>query len=387
MANCPECQAQNPSRAERCSSCGANLLATVDAVSKDESESAQLRDLPKRVEIPDYLRAQSSQESPHQNFARRLLSSASADELKSDAGESPVESDFFAERPPEESPHQSFARRLFDSATTNAPKSGSGGKLVNLSNIEPARGSEAGFEESIASSRSGSTTATAVNSDHPMATARKLPERLLNESRESQPPAKIELDEAAQITGRLRARPAGRSGPLARVAGDTDGALRLLQRQATLVYVALLLAESTCLLLLVVGAAGFLVALTVGSSEQLLGVLSGVAGFGLVGSILVLLSPLSRRQRRLAVLMVRTQISKMTLTHNFELWETYFNSRKGGPNVAEIDMAVRSLSLSSQTIAGTLSVDDVPDAGLIRPPGSGPSPNSPGYNPAVAAKY
>jgi hypothetical protein len=243
----------------------------------------------------------------------------------------------------EESPHQSFARRLFNSATSTAPA-----------------------PEEVA------TRATPPAAEMQP----RAPHRVF-ERRYFEPP---------EFSAPIRARPARPSEALSSTPRADEHALRELQRQAAITHAVSLLVQAICLLVFAASVGGFFVALALDAGERTLGIIGAAAGFGLLGFFGVVFSPLADRQRRLAVLIAQTQVAGMALSHNFELWETYLGSRVGQLSAAEIEMAVRSLSLSSQTIAGSISDESALET-APRPVSSQPSREGPAYNPTVAAKY
>jgi hypothetical protein len=136
---------------------------------------------------------------------------------------------------------------------------------------------------------------------------------------------------------------------------------------------------------LVSAAAAFLIALASDARPIVLGVIATVAGVGLLGFLAAQLSPLGRRQQRLAVLTAQTEGARSAIAHNRRLWDAYLQSRGSKLKVDEIAIAVQSLSVSSQGILANLALD-APRGGprTIAPP---LPKDSLAVNPAVAAKY
>jgi hypothetical protein len=104
--------------------------------------------------------------------------------------------------------------------------------------------------------------------------------------------------------------------------------------------------------------------------------------------LLMQLSPLGRRQQRLAVLIAQTEAAGRALGHNFELWDAYLRPRLNSLKPEQMALAVDSLSQSSQIIIGELA--SLAAATVAQSPATVTSPppkDSNSGNPAIAAKY
>jgi hypothetical protein len=236
----------------------------------------------------------------------------------------------------DESPHQSFARRLID-----APSPGAESKATTTSRPAPKDAGPAAAAPKPESIR-----------DEPSA-AQKSPAR---------PTATI------------------------REVESLDRALDSLRRQMTTAFVTSLLVYGTFLVVMLFAAFAFLLALATGAEPTVLGASAGVALAALLGFVAAQLSPLSRRQQRLAVLVAQTEGARSAMKHNQQLWDAYLEARGSRLKAEEIAIAVRSLSLSSQAILADLALGR--DSGASSRISAPPLPKDNGaVNPAVAAKY
>jgi hypothetical protein len=173
---------------------------------------------------------------------------------------------------------------------------------------------------------------------------------------------------------------------IAREVESLTEALESLKRQANLAFITLLVVYGTFFAVMLLAAFAFLIAFAVGADSIVLGVSAGVAASGLAGFVAVLMSPMTRRQQRLAILIGQTEGARSAMHHNQKLWDAYLQTRGTRVKAEEIAIAVRSLSLSSQSILA-----DLVSGKEAREPARATAPPLPrdggAVNPAVAAKY
>jgi hypothetical protein len=132
----------------------------------------------------------------------------------------------------------------------------------------------------------------------------------------------------------------------------------------------------------------FLATLLLGSSWAIITAAAAAATFALVCLVAVQLSPLGRRQQRLAMLIAQTEAARRAIDHSINLWDSYLTPRMGELNPEELALAVESLAESGKVIIGDLR-ETQPRSNRKSEPAAASAPKRDNglVDPAVAAKY
>jgi hypothetical protein len=103
--------------------------------------------------------------------------------------------------------------------------------------------------------------------------------------------------------------------------------------------------------------------------------------------LFVQLSPLGRRQQRLAVLIAETEAARRALSHSFDLWDGFLSQHMAKLKADDMAIAVSSLAKANELIIGDLERGQAASRGQS-PNGNSASQHDPTVvNAATAAKY